>query len=183
MHRVGVVEDWRRRVCGCSGIELSRRGRERSLLRSRTRVRSPQICCSWRHRRASPASTPSIRNIRYTLDWGHPLHVPCSARALSGSRCPNRLFDLRHNLYENSQRDSITTLFHRVSDVGLGYTPPRHQSVASTSLNGLSAPRTDAGAPSGRRPRTSAAALTTSNVASFKIVGWRTSFPPFFFLR
>jgi signal transduction histidine kinase len=29
-----------------SGIEFSRRGRERSLLRSRTRVRSPQIYCS-----------------------------------------------------------------------------------------------------------------------------------------
>jgi hypothetical protein len=30
----------------CSGIELSRRGRERSLSQSRVRVRSPQICCS-----------------------------------------------------------------------------------------------------------------------------------------
>src|SRR5260370_21153712 len=39
-----------------------------------------------------------------------------------GPRCPNRLFDLPHYLYDNSQIDSITTLFRRVSDVGLGYT-------------------------------------------------------------
>jgi hypothetical protein len=36
--------------------------------------------------------------------------------------CPNRLLDLRHYLHDNSERDSITTLFRRVSDVGLGYT-------------------------------------------------------------
>jgi hypothetical protein len=40
----------------------------------------------------------------------------------SGPQCPNRLFDLRQYLYDNSEIDSITTLFHRASDVGLGYT-------------------------------------------------------------
>ena len=40
----------------------------------------------------------------------------------SGPRCPNRLFDLRHYLYDNSEGDSITTSFRQVSDVGLGYT-------------------------------------------------------------
>jgi hypothetical protein len=44
---------------------------------------------------------------------------------LSGPMCPNRLFDLPHYLYDNSQSDSITTLFLPVSDVGLGYTPLR----------------------------------------------------------
>jgi hypothetical protein len=43
----------------------------------------------------------------------------------SGPRCPNRLFNLRHYLYDNSEIDSITTLFRPVSDVGLGYTPKR----------------------------------------------------------
>lgn len=36
--------------------------------------------------------------------------------------CPNRLFDLRHYLNDKSVRDSITTSFRLVSDVGLGYT-------------------------------------------------------------
>jgi hypothetical protein len=36
--------------------------------------------------------------------------------------CPNRLLDLRHYLSDNAESDSITTLFRRVSDVGLGYT-------------------------------------------------------------
>jgi hypothetical protein len=36
--------------------------------------------------------------------------------------CPNRLYQLSHYLSDNSERDSITTLFRRVSDVGLGYT-------------------------------------------------------------
>jgi hypothetical protein len=40
----------------------------------------------------------------------------------SGPRCPNRLFNLRHCVYDNSESDSITTLFRRVSDVRLGYT-------------------------------------------------------------
>src|SRR5712692_2637732 len=44
----------------------------------------------------------------------------------SGPRCPNRLFDLRHYLYDNAESDSIRTLFRRVSDVGLGYTALRH---------------------------------------------------------
>jgi hypothetical protein len=39
--------------------------------------------------------------------------------------CPNRLFDLRDYLYENPEGGSITTLFRRGSDVGLGYTPLR----------------------------------------------------------
>src|SRR5258706_3463580 len=43
----------------------------------------------------------------------------------SRPRCPNRLFDLRHYLYDNPEIDSITTLFRRMSDVGLGYTPHR----------------------------------------------------------
>jgi hypothetical protein len=41
----------------------------------------------------------------------------------SGPRCPNRLFDLRRNLYDNPESDSITTLFRGVSDAGLRYTP------------------------------------------------------------
>ena len=40
----------------------------------------------------------------------------------SRSRRPNRLCDLRHYMYDNSESDSIATLFRRVSDVGLGYT-------------------------------------------------------------
>jgi hypothetical protein len=40
--------------------------------------------------------------------------------------CPNRLFNLRHYLYDNSEMDSITTLLCRMSDVGLGYTPELH---------------------------------------------------------
>ncbi len=40
----------------------------------------------------------------------------------SGAMCPNRLFDLRHYLYDNSERDPMATLVRRVSDVGLGYT-------------------------------------------------------------
>ena len=43
----------------------------------------------------------------------------------SGPRCPNRLSNLRHYLYDNPERDSITTLFRCASDVGLGYTPKR----------------------------------------------------------
>src|ERR1700736_4193453 len=39
--------------------------------------------------------------------------------------CPNRLLNLRHYLYDNSEIDSIATLFPRVSDVGLGYTLSR----------------------------------------------------------
>jgi hypothetical protein len=50
-----------------------------------------------------------------------------------GPMCPNRLFDLRHYLYDNSEMDSITTLFCRMSDVGLGYTPPR---LATTDIYG-----------------------------------------------
>ena len=48
----------------------------------------------------------------------------------SGPRCPNRLFNLRHYLYDNSEIDSITTLFRRASDVGLGYTSGRHSLYA-----------------------------------------------------
>jgi hypothetical protein len=44
----------------------------------------------------------------------------------SGPGCPNRLFDLRRDLYDNSERNSITTLFRQVSDVWLGYTPEQH---------------------------------------------------------
>ena len=51
----------------------------------------------------------------------------------SAPMCPNRLLDLRHYLHDNSERDSITTLFRRVSDVGLGYTPPR---LATTDIYG-----------------------------------------------
>ena len=36
--------------------------------------------------------------------------------------CPNRLFNLRHYLYDNAKINSIATLFRVVSDVGLGYT-------------------------------------------------------------
>src|SRR5580698_2878424 len=43
----------------------------------------------------------------------------------SGPRCPNRLFNLRHHLYDNSEMDSITTFFYWISDVGLGYTQIR----------------------------------------------------------
>jgi hypothetical protein len=59
---------------------------------------------------------------------GH-VHGPRS----SWPRCPNRLFDLRHCLSENSESDSKRHHFPRPSDVGLGYTPelllvlrPRH---------------------------------------------------------
>ena len=38
----------------------------------------------------------------------------------TGPRCPNRLFNLRHYPYDNSESDSITTFFRRISDVGLG---------------------------------------------------------------
>ena len=54
----------------------------------------------------------------------------------SGPRCPNRLYDLCNYLYDNSERDPIRTLFRRVSDVGLGYTPPRHQFAAANSDSG-----------------------------------------------
>jgi hypothetical protein len=37
--------------------------------------------------------------------------------------CWPKLFDHRLYLSDSSERDSITTLFRRVSDVGLGYTP------------------------------------------------------------
>jgi hypothetical protein len=40
----------------------------------------------------------------------------------SQPRCPNRLFDLRHYLYDNAKIDPITTSFRRVLDVELGYT-------------------------------------------------------------
>ena len=43
----------------------------------------------------------------------------------SGPRCPNRVFNLSHWLYDNSEIDSIATLFRRVSYVGLDYTPKR----------------------------------------------------------
>jgi hypothetical protein len=45
---------------------------------------------------------------------------------LHGPKCLNRLFDLRHYLYAKSESYSITTLFRRESDVGLGYTLKRH---------------------------------------------------------
>jgi hypothetical protein len=51
----------------------------------------------------------------------------------SGPMCPNRLLDLRHYLHDNSERDSIMTLFRRVSDVGLGYTPQRQPQAGSAS--------------------------------------------------
>jgi hypothetical protein len=47
----------------------------------------------------------------------------------TGPMCPNRLFNLRDNLYDNSEIDSITTLFRRASDVGLGYTQTRLSSA------------------------------------------------------
>jgi hypothetical protein len=47
----------------------------------------------------------------------------------SGPLCPNRLYNLRHYLYDKSESDSITTLLHKMSDVGLGYTP-RRQAVS-----------------------------------------------------
>jgi hypothetical protein len=48
---------------------------------------------------------------------------PWTACAFERSaRCPNRLFDLRNCLYDNSERGPKTTLFSPVSDVGLGYT-------------------------------------------------------------
>jgi hypothetical protein len=37
--------------------------------------------------------------------------LPLSFSLKLGSRCPNRLFDVRHYLYDNSEGDSITTLF------------------------------------------------------------------------
>jgi len=45
----------------------------------------------------------------------------------SGSRCPNRLCELRYYQYDKLESDSITTLFRRRSDVGLGYTPAGQQ--------------------------------------------------------
>src|SRR5260370_4951500 len=48
----------------------------------------------------------------------------------SGPMCPNRLFDLHHYLYDNSAMDSITSLFRRVRDAGVGYTPERRRDVA-----------------------------------------------------
>lgn len=47
----------------------------------------------------------------------------------SGPRCPNRLFNLRDYLYHSSEKDSITTFFRRMSDVGLGYTPKRREAL------------------------------------------------------
>jgi hypothetical protein len=43
-----------------------------------------------------------------------------TACAFVGRVCPNRLFDPRHYLYDNSEGNSITTLFRLESDVGLG---------------------------------------------------------------
>src|SRR5207247_1021467 len=54
----------------------------------------------------------------------------------SGPGCPNRLFNLRHYLYDNSEIDPITTLFRPISDVGLDYTPSRHQSAVPLRSNG-----------------------------------------------
>jgi hypothetical protein len=55
--------------------------------------------------------------------------------------CPNRLSDLRHNLYDNGESDSITTLFRRVSDVGLGYTSEQRQSSPVPPVSTSVAPR------------------------------------------
>ena len=51
------------------------------------------------------------------------LLLPFSARLACSSRprCPNRLFDLRHCLSDNSESDSITTSFPR--EPSLGYVP------------------------------------------------------------
>jgi hypothetical protein len=51
----------------------------------------------------------------------------------SGPTCPNRLFNLRHYLYDNAKIDSIATLFRQVSDVGLGYTQKLQHRFQGTS--------------------------------------------------
>jgi hypothetical protein len=50
----------------------------------------------------------------------------------SGPTCPNRLFNLRHYLYDNAKIDSIATLFRQVSDVGLGYTQTTRQNLGAS---------------------------------------------------
>jgi len=63
---------------------------------------------------------------------------PLAFRRLAPSsvpRCPNRLLNLRHRLYDNSKIDSIATLFRLISDVGLGYTQIRHRSLAAARPN------------------------------------------------
>jgi hypothetical protein len=59
---------------------------------------------------------------------------PC-VRAARGVRIDSLIFVT--TLYDNSEGDSITTLFRRVSDVGLNYTPMRHPKVRDHPIASL----------------------------------------------